>query len=150
MTFTYDSAAAAATATVLHNIRLEIGDTDSDAALFTDEEIGVYATARGLTVSAVSSRAGAELLACADLLDSLAARFARAYDFETDGQRFDRGQMSEMYRDRARELRLRAAGLGTVVPTRVDGYSQDVAADDVDESGVNPRRRYYADPDRIP
>lgn len=154
MTFTYDSAAAASTATILHNVRLEIGDTDSTAALFTDEEIGQYTSARGLGAgTAVSSRAAAELLVCADLYDALAGRFARAFDFQTDGQTFKRSQMVDAYLKRAQTLRARASGITTQVVTRVDGYSDDIAADETQSGGTaNPRQSFYVvgGLDRVP
>ena len=145
MTFTYDSAAAAGTATALHNVRLEIGDTDSTTSLFTDEEIGVYLATRGDAV----------MLTAADLCDALDTRFARAYDFETDGQRFWRSQMVKAYQGRAVELRKRGFGLETFAVTRVDGFSTDIAADEVSGQGTaaqSPRQKYLiiGGPDRLP
>lgn len=135
MTFTYDGTLD----TDLEKVRLEIGDTDSAAALFTDEEIQVKLSSEGSV-----------LRAAAALCEILAARFARHYDFETDGQSFKRSQMSEMYAKRAAVLRARAYSVATVETTRVDGYSDDIGSRDVDESGTNPRRHYYGAADRIP
>ena len=128
MTFTYSSVSVT---TTLAKVRLEIGDTDSAAVLFTDEELNVYIDIRGTNV----------LLAASDACDALASRFSRAFDFDTDGQSFKRSQMSKMWADRARELRARAGGIVTVDVTKVDGYSDDVANQDVTGSGtVNPRQ----------
>lgn len=135
MTFTYDGTPS----TDLEKIRLEIGDTDSTAALFSDEEIQVKLDSEGSV-----------LRAAAALCEILAARFSRYYDFETDGQSFKRSQMAEMYARRAASLRARAYSVTTVETTRVDGYSDDVGSRDVDETGTNPRRHYYGAADRIP
>ena len=135
MTFTYSSTSII---TVLAKVRLEIGDTDSTAALFTDEELQVYIDSRGSSV----------LLAAADACDQLATRYGRAYDFETDGQKFARSQASKAYADRAKQLRARAYGVTTADSTRIDGYSQDVANQDTFASDTNPRRRYYGPRDR--
>lgn len=131
MAFTYS---ASALTTPLAKVRLEIGDTDQATALFQDEEIQAKLADRGDNV----------LLAAADLCDILARRFARHFDFESDNQRFTRSQMSKQYAALARDLRDRASGGVTSVPsTRVDGYSQDVTNTDVMVADVNPRRRYY-------
>ena len=54
---------------------------------------------------------------------------------------------------RADALRLRASTLGGMTAgatKREDGYSQDRKATDVQVSGVNPRRRFYGEEDRLP
>ena len=131
MTFTYSSTSVT---TALAKTRLEIGDTDSSAALFTDEELDVY----------LDNRSDNVLLAAADACDALASRFARAYDFETDGQSFKRGSMSGMWAARAVALRARAGGVATMDVTKIDGYSSDVANQAVTGSGTaNPRSYYY-------
>jgi hypothetical protein len=120
--------------TVLGKTRLEIGDTDSTAQLFTDEELNVY----------IDTRSDNVLLAAADACDALASRFARAYNISTDGQSFARGQMSKMWADRATSLRGRAGGITTVDVTVVDGYSDDVANQEVTGGGTaNPRHYWY-------
>lgn len=99
---------------VLGKIRLEIGDTDEDNQLFSDAEIQVYIDNR----TSVDSTGGTTILtlaAAADLCDVLATRFAREYDFSTDGQSFSRGQMSAHYSTRAQELRMRSgSGMGSI------------------------------------
>lgn len=135
MTFTYSSTSVT---TALAKCRLEIGDTDSASALFTDEELDVYLDARADNV----------LQAAADACDALATRFSRYYDFQTDSQRFDRSQMVKAYQDRAKELRRRASGISTLTPTRIDGFSDDIENTDVGvTSTVNPRRFYYGQED---
>lgn len=107
---------------------MEIGDTDSATALFTDEEIN----------SKLDNETN-ELLAAASLCDILATRFARAYDFTTDGQQFSRSQMSKSYAQRADELRQQSGqGITTLATTRIDGYSDDIAYDEV--TGTASRR----------
>lgn len=139
MTFTYSSTSLT---TTLAKVRMEIGDTDSTQALFTDEELQVYLDSRGTDY----------LAAAADACDALAARFARSYDFETDGQSFKRSQQSKAYRDMAASLRGRSGGITTMDITKVDGYSDDILNQETSTSSstVNPRRRYYGAEDAIP
>lgn len=140
MAFTY----TAGSTTTLNRVRFELGDTDSNAALFADEEIEAKLAERGDDV----------LLAAADLCEILARKYARAYDFETDGQKFSRSQMSKQYLELARQLRARAGGVTSVATTRVDGYSSDIPSDQVSNAGTatqDPRHRFYAPrADRIP
>lgn len=138
MAFTYDGTLD----TDLEKVRLEIGDTDSTDALFTDAEINVKLSLRANNIEATA----------ADLCDILAVRFARQFDFETDGQKFARSQRSKMYKDMAAVLRARANGGITSVPTtRVDGYSSDVTSEDVSTSSVTSSggrvRQGYVSPD---
>ena len=114
MTFTYSSVAT--TITSLHRVRQVLGDTDATSPLFTDEEIQVYLDDSGDSWQIAAS------YSCL----ALAARFARAYDFETDSQKFARSQMSKMYRDMASELYKNAVGIDSVVTVTVDGYSQTI------------------------
>ena len=135
MTYTYSGTAVT---TDLAKVRLEIGDVDSTAVLFTDEEIQVFI-----------DREGAVLPAAAAACDALSRAYARAYDFSEDGQSFSRSQMSKQYAQLALTLRRRAAsGVETLPTTRVDGYSQTDDYDDVDSSGSSGRVRIgYTDPD---
>src|SRR3990167_2969456 len=130
MTFTYSSTSVT---TALAKTRLEIGDTDSSAALFTDEELDVY----------LDNRSDNVLLAAADACDALASRFARAYDFSTDGQSFKRGSMSAMWAARADALLRRSTGVATMDVTKIDGYSSDVANQEVTGGGTANARSYF-------
>ena len=125
--FTYDPS------TTLGKVRLEIGDTDSDAQLFSDTEINVYLTNYSSNI----------LKTAAALCDVLALRFARYVDFQTDGQAFSRSQMSIQYAALAKVLKNRATGLATLDTTRKDGYSQTVKTSDVRTGDVNPRQEFY-------
>lgn len=100
-------------------VRLEIGDTDTDAPLFTDDEIDTV----------LAERAEDVFLTAADLCDILATRFAADFDFKWKDGEFKKGSRSASYAARAVALRTRSAGGGiTSVPvTRVDGYSQDLS-----------------------
>lgn len=129
MTFTFS---VSDLTTPLAQVRVEIGDTDSTAALFQDEELNYF----------LGKRADNVLLAAADACESLARRFARAFDFETDNQSFKRSQQSKQYAAMAADLRARAGGVTSVSSTRVDGYSQDISNTDVLVSDANPRGRY--------
>lgn len=135
-TFSYAGTAAATITSASDKVRLEIGDTDPNAVLFYNEEISVYLAARGDSV----------LITAADLCDAAATKFARGYDFTVDGQSFNRSQAVKAFQDRANQLRARATGLGTQAATRADGYSQDIAADEVSAAGTansNPRQNFY-------
>src|SRR3990167_5599445 len=143
-TFSYAGTAAAAITTARDQTRLEVGDTDPDAVLFYNEEIDVY----------LATRANAVLVPAADLCDAAATRFARGYDFGVDAQTFDRSQMTKAFQDRAKQLRARASGITSLPATRVDGYSQDVDADDVSGGTASSavRQRFYTvgGVDRLP
>lgn len=94
-------------------------------------------------------------LAAASAAEFLAAYYASAYSFETDGQKFDRKTLFTNYMALAASFRARAAGLtvgpggaligtvSTIDSTRVDGFSQDVANQEVGATGTNPRQRFY-------
>lgn len=117
MAFTY----LGTLATDLDKIRFEIGDVNSGDPLFTDEEI-------------VGKQAGESnhLIVAAQLCDILATKFARDYDFSTDGQSFSRSQRSSAYAARAMDLRARAGGISSNATVKVDGYSDDVPYDESD------------------
>jgi hypothetical protein len=143
-TFSYAGTAAAAITTARDRVRLQLGDTDSSAVLLYDEELDVY----------LANRANNVLQASADCAEALAGKFARAYDFETDGQTFKRGQMFRYWSDLAAKLRSRAGGITTVDSTKVDGYSDDIAFQESSYAGgtANPRQKFYVvgGLDRVP
>lgn len=122
----------------LDKVRLLIGDTDSTAPELSDEEVNFFITERASNI----------YLAAADCCDALAAKYARAYDFETDNQSFKRSQAHAAYMDMAARFRARAHGVTTVDSTRIDGYSQDIANQDTSSSDTNARRRFYGPRDR--
>ena len=104
--------------TTLDRLRLEIGDTDSTRALFSDAELNdIIAVETSVLPSAAR--------AC----EILAVRFARDYDFTADGSTFRKGGISKMYSDMARSLRARARGTTVVQARRKDAYSDDVNSD---------------------
>lgn len=132
MAFTYDSA------TTLGKVRLQVGDTDSTAALFTDAEVQVY----------LDQRADNILQTAADLCEVLATRFSREFDFETDRQKFSRSQRQKMYAEMAATLRVRAGGgVQSVASTRIDGYSSDIDSEatssSASASGGRVRAGYF-------
>lgn len=59
-------------------------------------------------------------LAAADLADRLAARYAREYDFDSDGSSFKRSQRAQAWRDLAAQLRGAAAAPSVATVTRRD------------------------------
>lgn len=107
--------------TTLDQVRLQIGDTDADRALFNDDELEHL----------LSERAGNVLQTAADACDILATRFARDFDFKWKDGAFSRSQMAQMYAERAKSLRARArGGLAVVQTTRIDGVSEDISQRD--------------------
>lgn len=134
-TWTYaGTAAGSAITTARDKVRTAIGDTDPSAPLVYDEELDVYLADYSSNVLKTS----------AAVCDMLAVKFARYYDFDTDGQSFKRSQMSKAYAELAKVLKNRATGLATLDTTRVDGYSTDVETSAVRSSGdVNPRQSFY-------
>lgn len=135
--------------TTRDKLRLTIGDTDTANPLFQDDELDWFLSEEADDI------ASAALRACYAAM----ARFARAYDMETDGQAFKRSQMHTAFSEMAAKLEaqgatltLTAAGsMSTVDVTRVDGFSDDIANQETTATAqTNPRRRYYGDPDRVP
>lgn len=129
-------------------LRLTIGDTDTDNPLFQDDELDWFLSEESDDI------ASAALRACYAAM----ARFARAYDMETDGQRFARSQMHKAFSELAVRLEAQGATLSlvdagsvtTVDVTRVDGYSDTIANQTTSSTASNPRRDFYGDPDAIP
>lgn len=138
--------------TNLEKLRLTIGDTDvgdsGNNAIFKDAELNWFLSAEADSIPNAALRAAY----------AAQAKFARAYDFETDGQRFNRSQMSKAFADLAKSLekagaRLTgASAIRTVDITKIDGWSDDVANQETSltSSTTNPRRRYYGKQDDIP
>ena len=114
-------------------LRLLIGDTDSAAVLAQDDELDYF----------LGSYPGNVLKAAAAVCDMLAVKFARYYDFQTDGQTFNRSQMSKQYAALAKELKNRATGLAALGTVRKDGYSTTVKTSDVRTGDVNQRQEFY-------
>lgn len=136
--------------TDLEKLRLAIGDTDvSDSganAVFKDSELEYFLSEEANDITNAALRA----------VYAAMARFARAYDFETDQQKFMRSQMYEAFADLAEKLEAQGATLSsatttvsTVDVTRIDGWSDDIPYQDVSSttSTANPRRRYYGEED---
>lgn len=100
-------------------VRREIGDTAKETPLFTDGEIADFVTIEG-------SWQGAAAHAC----EALATRYAREFSFSADGSSFQKDRLSVAFAEAARRLR-NSAKADMVTPTRVDGYSSEIASDDV-------------------
>lgn len=118
--------------------RLELGDTETTDALFSDEECDYFLTTYGDV-----------LVAAAYACEALARRFASAFDFSEDGQSFSRSQMSKQFAQLAVTLRRRVAGTVSTSPTtRTDGYSDDIDySENEASSGVGRVRVGYTSPD---
>ena len=106
-------------------MRLEIGDTDADRALFQDAELDDFLSQEGDSVLGSAARA----------CETLAVRFARDFTFSSDGSNFQKGSITQMYMNQAKRLRRQARSTTTVMPRRKDGYSIYTDSDDV--TGLN-------------
>ena len=106
-------------------VRLEIGDTDSDRALFQDAELDDFISQEGNSILGSAARA----------CETLAVRFARDFTFSADGASFQKGSVTQMYMNQAKRLRRQDRAMTTVMPRRVDGYSVYTDSDEV--SGLN-------------
>lgn len=84
--------------TPLDAFRLELGDRDATAPLFNDTEAQYF----------IDKQPGNVLLAVADACESLARRYSRDVDVETDGQKLLRSQKAKAYLEQAKQLRKRA------------------------------------------
>lgn len=121
MAFTYTAGSTADR----DRVRLEIGDTDSERALFQDAELDDFLSQEGDSVLGASARA----------CETLAVKFARDYTFSADGSSFQKGSVAQAFRQEAKRLRRKAKGATTVMPRRKDGYSIHTDSDDV--TGLN-------------
>ena len=130
MTFTY----LGTLATDLDKIRFYIGDTSSttgagvkpDGTNFTDEELTGLLGLEGSVGRAV-----------AGVYETLAGLFAQQVDITTGPRKESLSQAAERYQKLAETWRKKygsngsAARAGSRAPTRVDGYSQDIASNEV-------------------
>ena len=116
MTFTYN---AQELTTDLAKTRLEIGDTNHEQPLFTDEELNYFLAEEG-GVTAAAARA----------CEVLARSNARLPTFTADGLTVNQGALSAQYAALGKELRRRAGGgaAKTVSSYRRDGYSTTTSA----------------------
>ena len=121
MAFTYTAGSTADR----DRVRLEIGDTDSDRALFQDAEIDDFLSQEGNSILGSAARA----------CETLAVKFAREFTFSTDGASFQKGALTQMYQLQAKSLRRQARSTTTVMPRRKDGYSVYTDSDEV--TGLN-------------
>lgn len=124
MSFTYDLT------TDIGQIRLEIGDTEEgqgvkpDGSNFSDEELQV-----------ILDREGGVMAAVAGVCEVLATQYARLVDTSVGPRREALGSIAQQYAARAAQLRKQYGGAGMAMMSaavvRVDGYSDDIASDDV-------------------
>ena len=138
--------------TDLEKIRLRIGDTDvADSganARFKDSELNYFLTAEGTVAKAALAA-----------VEAWVAKKASAYDFETDGQSFKRSQEAAAMLALAKYWRSLGittslddslGGISSNAVTKVDGYSDDIANDEVSATSSNPLRRYRPWLDDLP
>jgi len=106
VTWTYDTSLG----TTRDEVRLLIGDTDTTAQLFSDEEI-----------AAVLASAGGVRAAAAELALNLSARYARKADVGSGPLSVSWSQVSKQFAELA--ARLRSTGTGASIPVIVVGGS---------------------------
>ena len=106
------------------------------------------------TTTADTGLPEAAIRAAIMLCESMAGQYASVGSVALGGGgSLGQGGVSDAWARRADDLRSRLnskSGLTSQPVTRVDGYSDDRKATDVNITGTNPRRRYYGEPDRIP
>ncbi|MBN1430450.1 MAG: hypothetical protein JXB07_18920 [Anaerolineae bacterium] len=137
MTFTYDLASSDAQVALISRVRLEIGDTvENDGVTpsgsnLSDEEITIF----------LDRESDDELRAAAAACEALARQWARVANIAVGPRREDLGKVAAEWRASAAELRRQygygEGGMISAGVMRVDGYSDDVASDDVETGGVN-------------
>ena len=104
--------------------RLYLGDTDvSGTPLFTDLEWD--------DIIAVNVSTDASVAAAAEIM---ANRTASKMDFSADGSSFKASQAHEHWSKMARKWKVKAQGVAVLIPTKIDGYSDDIDADDVNDT----------------
>lgn len=127
-------------------LRLELGDVDPDDFVFNNDELDYFLSAESNDVLKARLRAA----------EAAAFRFARAYDFATDGQSFKRSQMGAAYTAMAKQLRDQGVitssdvnGISTVDVTVKDGYSDDIANSEVQAPQSGRRRFAWGEQDDV-
>jgi hypothetical protein len=129
MAFTYNDALA----TDRDKVRFALGDVSFEAgprpadANFSDAEIAGLITAEGTWQRAVAAG-----------FERLAAEWMRYPSFKADGFSLNRSDIAKGYQTQAHEWRRdfpRPIPITVAGQITVDGYSDDVASDDVDTDG---------------
>lgn len=103
-----------------HRVRLYLGDVDAQAPLFQDEELDDFLSTEGSVNGAVALAA-----------ETMANVSARKMDVVADGSSFKASQQHDHWMKQARKWRAKASGTQSIMPRRVDGYSQDIDSDQV-------------------
>lgn len=110
-------------------VRLNIGDTDENQALFEDAEL-----------DDIIVRETSENASTAKCYEVLEGRNAPKYDFIADGSSFFRAQAAKAYRLLAMEWRAKSDGVTVTQIIRKDGFSQDIRSDEVNTGRFRDRR----------
>lgn len=102
-------------------VRLLIGDTDSDDPQLTNDEVDQFIANRSVLDDEGGTASVNLAAAGADAAGAIAAEYARQFDFSEDGQQFSRSQRVGHYIALERELRSRSGGYavsigGTAAP----------------------------------
>lgn len=145
---TFGAAPGAGTDNIVSTYKsVEVPDADIEEAC---RQYGLTASATA-EVDMPVAVLNAAILVC----EWRASATAGEFDFETDGQKFDRGSVAGAWARRAEELRARARrryGLTSTQTTRIDGYARrgEYAGREYSSTATNPRRQFYGEEDAIP
>lgn len=99
-------------------VRLKVGDTDENDPLLFDDEINYFLSTRSVVLSGggtVVDTVGA----AADAAAAIAAKFARGYNFSTDGQSFNRSERVAHYTALAHQLQRSSGGYSVPLKSSV-------------------------------
>jgi len=106
--------------------RLYLGDTNTSIPLFEDAEWDDFLATETTVNKAVALAA-----------ETMANRSAQKMNFTADGSRFEAGKQYEYWLGQARRWRAKSQGATVVVPTRIDGYSDDVDSDEIQDTSTS-------------
>lgn len=127
MTWSYDTSLA----TAKDQVRFQIGDTDTNSQLVSDEEIDATLTAQGDSVVRSSIA----------IAEALAAKFARLASTSIEGLSVDFRSVAENYRMLASRLRADASASAALAPRAFVGGISKSTMDGVDaDTDRNPSR----------
>lgn len=94
-------------------VRLRVGDTDESDPLLYDDEIDSLLEDRSIVTT--GGTAYDITAAAADAAQAIAGKFARGFNFSTDGQSFNRSERVAHYTELAEYLRRQSGGASVTV-----------------------------------
>lgn len=100
-------------------VRLLIGDADASDEVLSDADITTFLDSRSLVDSTGATTSVNTVAAAADCAGAVAAKYARNFDFQEDGQAFNVSQKVGHYTALEQTLRKRQGGYAA--PLRLAG-----------------------------